>query len=220
MKNLPILTFALLLFSTLSAQDGHYADINGMSMYYETYGEEDGKPIFLLHYWTHTSQLWKEHVEVLKNDFRVIVPDLRGHGKSQADLTDFEMQDSAEDILALMDHLGIEKMNGAGVSYGGFTLLHLAVLAPERVESMIVVGATHYWGPETRKFNESFAIKNMNEEAIENFSQRHENGREQFEMIMSKFNSFQNDYTSMNFTPPILSTIQAKTLIVMGDKDF
>ncbi|MEM6379489.1 MAG: alpha/beta fold hydrolase [Bacteroidota bacterium] len=99
-----LLTFFLFTNVSLSAQDGQYADVNGIKMYYEAYGDEDAEPVLLLHYWTNSSQLWKRHIPELEQHFRLIVPDLRGHGKSPANLKDFVMRQSAEDILALMGH--------------------------------------------------------------------------------------------------------------------
>lgn len=220
-----VLFFTLfILHLNLHAQDLKKAEsvkINGIDLYFETYGDEDAEPLFLLHYWTGTSKLWKQHVEELQNHFRVYVPDLRGHGKSTADLSDFQMRNSAEDMLALMDHLGIEKVKGVGVSYGGFTLLHMAVMAPERVASMIMVGAAPYWNEAQRQMCRDWEwekIKDAN--WIKNMAQNHVNGMEQVEILIRKFHSFKDDYTSVNFTPPLLSTINAKTLIVMGEKDF
>lgn len=220
MKKFTTLVIALFVFSFLQAQEGKFAEINGIKIYYESYGDENAEPLLLLHYWTNSSQMWKEHIEEYQKDYRVYVPDLRGHGKSPADLTDFEMKDSAEDMLALMEYLNIKKIKGVGVSYGGFTLLHMSVMKPDLLESMIVVGATHYWNQKQREDFLNYKWENIkDEEWVADLSQIHVNGIEQFERIMKGFHSFKDDYTSMNLTPPILSTITPKTLIVMGEKD-
>lgn len=54
------------------------------------------------------------HVKELEKDFQVIVPDLRGHGKSSPDLSGFSFEKTAQDVFALMDYLKIQKMKGAG----------------------------------------------------------------------------------------------------------
>ena len=84
--------------------------------------------------------------------YTLYIPDLRGHGKSPAGLEGFKFKDAAKDILALMDHLRIDQAKAIGVSYGGFTLLQMATLAPERISSMVIVGATHYFREEFRIF--------------------------------------------------------------------
>lgn len=221
MKKFTVLLVTLFTLSLLKAQEGKYAEINGIRIYYESYGDKDAEPLLLLHYWTNTSQMWKEHIEEFQKNYRVYVPDLRGHGKSPTDLTNFEMKDAAEDMLALMEYLNIKKIKAIGASYGGFTLLHLSVIKPELLESMILVGATHYWNQKTREEAfESMKWEDFKDEQwVEDLSKIHVNGRGQLEMILKKFHSFKDDYFGMNFTPPILSTITPKTLIVMGEKD-
>ena len=66
-------------------------------------------------------------------DFRVIVPDLRGHGRSANPLSTFRHDEAAGDVVALLDHLGVGAFKGVGVSVGGNVLLHVATRYPERV---------------------------------------------------------------------------------------
>ncbi len=218
MKYFSILLISLLSGINLLAQEGRFADVNGIKMYYETYGQ--GDPLFLLHYWTSTSQMWEEHVELLKSKYRIYVPDLRGHGKSESDLSEFTMQESAKDLIALMNHLNIKKTKAIGISYGGFTLLHAAIMEPERIESMVLVATAPYLSSEARNYIAGFDWETANPSFVERLVAQHGNNEQRAEQIFRTFTSFKDDYDMINFTPPLLSTIQAQTLIVMGENDY
>lgn len=215
-----LLLFLVLQFS-LSAQTlkkSETINVNGIDLYYEVYGE--GEPIFLLHYWFATSQMWMPHVKELEKDFQVIIPDLRGHGKSSPDLSDFSFEKAAQDVFALMDYLNIPKMKGAGVSYGGFTLLHMATMHPEKVEAMIIVGAGFRNNEENQAWMKGW-IKNTKGKTDwwKNFPP-HANGEAQMEALLKQFELMSNDFNERNaIEKALLSTIQAKTLVVLGEYD-
>jgi pimeloyl-ACP methyl ester carboxylesterase len=73
-----------------------------------------------------------------KSHFKLIVPDLRGHGRSSFTEENFTHRLAAKDILALLDHLGISSTSAIGNSTGAMTLLHVATIAPQRVKSMVL----------------------------------------------------------------------------------
>src|SRR5208283_3844321 len=98
--------------------------LNGLQVYFEIHGA--GEPLFLLHGFTGCSQNWLPTKEEWGDGFQLIVPDLRGHGRSGTLTAPFRHEDSASDLFALLDHLGIESCKGVGVSCGGNVLLHMA----------------------------------------------------------------------------------------------
>ena len=83
-------------------------------------------------------------------NFQLIIPDMRGHGRSSNSSSVFRHRDSAADIFALLNHLGIGTFNGLGVSGGGNVLLHLATQQPQRVQAMVLVSATSYFPAQAR----------------------------------------------------------------------
>jgi len=101
---------------------GHFAPVNGIQMYYEIYGE--GPPLLLLHGYIGSSQQWRPFISDLARHFRVIVPDLRGHGRSLDPANGFTLRQATEDILALLQQLGIERCKAIGCSAGGCILLY------------------------------------------------------------------------------------------------
>ena len=201
-------------------QKGNIAAINGIEMYYEMYGS--GEPLVLLHGFFETGDWWDFIIDDLSEHFQLIIPDLRGHGRSTNPLDHWTMSQSAKDIFALLDNLGIEKFNGIGVSTGAKTLLHMATQDTQRVASMVLIGGTMYY-PE--QFRESvregnYIIDNLSERRLANLRKIHIHGDEQIRKLYSQFNECAEDYNDMAFTPPSLSRIKAKTLIIHGDRDW
>src|SRR5262249_31992409 len=114
-----------------AAAEAHIATINGFQMHYEVHGE--GPPLVLLHGFSDSGEVWKPFVDGLAKHYRLIIPDLRGHGWSSKLTGEFTHRQSAADIFALLDRLEIRKFRSMGISTGGMTLIHMATRQPERV---------------------------------------------------------------------------------------
>jgi pimeloyl-ACP methyl ester carboxylesterase len=150
--------------------------------------------------------------------FQLIVPDLRGHGRSAILSSPFRHEHAACDVLALLDHLAIGSCKGIGISGGGNILLHIATKQAERVKAMVLVSATPYFPAQARPIMRVFP--DSAPEAHREFMRRsHPGGDAQINAILASTRAFADSYDDMNFTPPYLSRIQARTLIVQGDRD-
>ena len=102
----------------------------------------DGEPVTLLHGFTQSGQSWREVIAQVPAGRRFIVPDLRGHGATRvADGGPCSMETCASDVLALWDHLGVRRSHLVGYSMGGRLALHLAAHSPERLVSLLTLGA-------------------------------------------------------------------------------
>src|SRR5262245_25785706 len=119
-----------------------------MEMYYEIVGENE--PLILLHGWTGVGANWDLIFKDPPENYRLIKPDLRGHGKSTNPSRQFTYRQAALDVFALLDHLKIERFKAIGMSLGAKTLLHLATQQPSRIESMVLVSAAPYFPPQAR----------------------------------------------------------------------
>jgi len=197
--------------------EGRVASINGCQIYYEVYGE--GRPLVLLHGFQASGQIWKPLVGEFAKLNRVIVPDLRGHGRSTNPTKQFTHRLAALDLLALLDQLKISRSGAIGISSGGMVLLHLATLKPDRIDSMILVSATMYFPEEARAIMRQSTVENMTPEDWEAARQIHKLGDDQIRLLRSQFHTMKDSFDDMNFTPPYLSNIKARTLIVHGDRD-
>lgn len=196
---------------------GETRTINGMEMYFEENGQ--GSPLVLLHYFGGCVRSWDPHVDELARHYRVIAVDLRGHGRSTNPSGVFTHRQSALDVFALLDELGIDRFRAMGISSGGMTLLHMATGQPDRVEDMVLIGATTYFPEQARTIMRSSTPEETPESEIQGIASCSSRGETQTREIISQFNRMQDSYDDMNFTPPYLSTINARTLIVHGDRD-
>src|SRR5437867_6036818 len=103
---------------------GQTAPINGMEMHYEIHGH--GDPLVLLHGFTGAGADWQYIFTDPPAGYRLIIPDLRGHGRSTNPSMEFTHRQAAIDVVALLDQLDIERCQAIGMSAGGKTLLHIA----------------------------------------------------------------------------------------------
>ena len=219
---LTALLFALVLSaSSITAQTsdvvGRVVELNGMEMYYEVSGE--GEPLILLHHFSQSGTTWASMVPELARLYRVIVPDLRGHGRSTNPSKQFTLRQWALDIFALLDLLEITRFKAMGASGGGMALLHMATQQPARVEGMVLIGAATYFPEQARAIFRTFPVQSPTPEIHERWRQIHKRGDEQIRTLRQQFHSFKDSYDDMNFTQPYLSKISARTLIVYGDRD-
>jgi 3-oxoadipate enol-lactonase len=114
------------------------ADINGTILAYSDRG--NGLPVVLIHGFPLCRKMWRPQAEALgKAGCRVITPDLRGFGESGLASKTVNMDLYADDIVALMDHLGIDKAVVGGMSMGGYVLLNLLERYPGRVAAPIFI---------------------------------------------------------------------------------
>lgn len=197
--------------------NGHTTAVNGIELYYEETGA--GSPLVLLHGFFRSTLVWQPYVDALAAHFQVIAVDLRGHGRSTNPAGCFTHSQSARDVFALLDQLGIERFQAMGISSGGMTLLHMATQQPDRVEAMVLIGATAYFGAETRALQRKRTVESLTPDEWGTLRQHHHHGDEQIRGLVNQFHGFADSYDDMNFTAPYLSTIQARTLIVHGDRD-
>ncbi|MDO6542021.1 alpha/beta fold hydrolase [Photobacterium sanguinicancri] len=121
--------------------------INGSTMQYVDQGEG---PVLLMghsYLWDHA--MWAPQIEALSQKYRCIVPDLWAHGGSDAaPVQTVTLQDYAQDLLALMDHLEIDTFSIIGLSVGGMWGTDLTALAPQRVTSLVLMDTFVGFEPE------------------------------------------------------------------------
>jgi pimeloyl-ACP methyl ester carboxylesterase len=203
---------------TTSDCSDHTLATQGMSLYYKTCGQ--GPPLLLLHRFFATGTLsWGRFIPTLAAHYRLIVPDLRGHGRSTNPSGEFTHRQSASDMFALLDSLGLQQAKAMGISSGGMTLLHMATQQASRIEAMVLIGTTTYFPEQARKIMRASTVESLTPLEYEERRELHVRGDEQIRSLQKQFNAFKDSYDDMNFTSPYLSTITARTMIVHGDRD-
>ena len=192
-------------------------DVNGIELNWEEIG--DGEPLLWLHGAMGCGGDWRHIFKETPPGYRLIAPDLRGHGASTNPSGAFTFRQCALDVRALLHHLGLPRVKAIGLSGGGITLLHMATAAPTCIESMVVISAPPYFPAEARAFQRQFSESMLGEAEMERMRTRHTRGEEQIQQLFAMARGFADDYEDVNFSPPYLSTITADTLIVFGDRD-
>lgn len=200
-------------FSTVS--------VNGVDVAYCERGQ--GEPLLLLHGFFGSSADWVHLFDLddLARSYCLIMPDARGHGRSTNPTGAFTHRLCAADVRALLDHLGLARVKAIGLSLGGGTLFHVATQDPDRIEAMVLIGAPSYFPVQARALTAQVTDRDADHPEAEwrELRARHVQGDEQIRALWRTARGFATSYDDMAFTPPLLSTIRARTLIVTGDRD-
>lgn len=119
-----------------------YADLGNYKFFYQEFGEDhkNNGTICFLHAFTLDHRMWQNQAEFFSKNYHVIVPDLKGHGKSDAPLSGYTRDERADDIIKLLDVLKLNRVHLIGISYGGTTGLGIALNNPDRLNSLILIG--------------------------------------------------------------------------------
>ena len=118
---------------------GAYAELNGLNLYYESHGT--GRPLILLHGGLGSGEMFGPILPALSQHHQVIVVDLQGHGRTADIDRPIEMGFLADDIAALIDHLGLERPDLVGYSLGGGVAFFTAVKYPQKVGKLVMAAA-------------------------------------------------------------------------------
>ncbi len=116
---------------------GQYADVNGIKLYYETYGA--GKPLILLHGGLGAIEMFGPNLPALAKGRRVIAVDLQGHGRTADIDRPISVELMADDIAALIRHLNLDRPDIMGYSLGGGVTLQTAIRHPALVDKLVIV---------------------------------------------------------------------------------
>ena len=204
----------------------------GGNIYYEQAGK--GRTVLLIHGGFGDRRMWDAQFNALARHFRVVRYDHRGFGKTTAIDSPYS---PAEDIIQLLDHLGVSKAHVIGNSMGGAVALDLAVLYPQRVRKVVVVasGANGYpWQPadyasisavfdaaKTQGVDKAAEMWRDNE--MVQIASKHPKSRDLvWQMIQDNRNTFLLQHWPEGFKPSAydrLSELRMPVLFVVGDKD-
>ncbi|HIJ58314.1 MAG TPA: alpha/beta fold hydrolase [Deltaproteobacteria bacterium] len=119
------------------------ANIRDMEIYYEEHGQ--GTPLVMILGLGQDTATWSFQIPELSNRLRLIVFDNRDCGKSSRCFDDYTTRTMAQDTIGLMDHLEIDQAHICGTSMGGMIAQQVVLMAPERVNSLILASTT-CWG--------------------------------------------------------------------------
>jgi len=120
---------------------GAYAELPGVRLWYLDSGGA-GAPVVFLHAATGTTQAWEHQIRpFVAAGYRFIAYDRRGHGRSIVDKTAPQPGTAADDLQALMGHLGVDRFHVVGTAAGGIASLDYALAFPQRLRSLVVANS-------------------------------------------------------------------------------
>ena len=122
-----------------------WVTVDGVRLHLATAGDPDAEPLLLLHGWPQHWWTWRALIPPLAEHYRVIAPDFRGMGWSDAPRSGYHLEDLSDDVLKLLDARGISTVKVVGHDWGlgvGYTT---ALRAPERIDRLVVIGGPHFW---------------------------------------------------------------------------
>lgn len=129
------------------APQSHYADYNGHKVHYQTEGNP-GKTIVFIHGWSCDTEFWKYQTPAFTDDYRVILVDLPGHGKSDAPDIDYTLDAFADAVKAVLDHSSTQKAVVIGHSMGFAVAWRFAIKYPVRTAGVCSVDGAFFRVPE------------------------------------------------------------------------
>lgn len=121
----------------------HFIDARGLTFHVAEAGR--GDPLVMLHGWPQHWYMWRGVIPRLAERYRIICPDLRGFGWSEAPSGGYEKENLASDIVALMDEMGLERVKLVGHDWGGYVGFLLCLLYPDRFERFLALSIVHPW---------------------------------------------------------------------------
>ncbi|MDQ1141986.1 alpha/beta fold hydrolase [Pedobacter agri] len=195
-----------------------YAEVNGLRMYYEIYGE--GKPIVLVHGGGSTIQTnFEKLIPLLAKNRKVIAVELQAHGRTSDRNAELTFEQDADDVATFLKNLNIKKADFFGFSNGGTTCLQLSIRHPKLINKLILGSALAKRNGVPNWFWDFIA-----QARLDNMPEPLKKG---YKAVAANENGLQNMHDKdarrmVNFKDipdEQLKSIQSPTLIIIGDKD-
>lgn len=206
------------------SSDGHYIEVKGINMYYETYG--DGPPLILIHGGTGAGKAQFDRdgqIQKYAVHFTVYVPDSRGHGKTNNPSRKMSYPLMGKDIASFIQALDLEEASICGWSDGGQVALELGIKNIE-LRAMVVGGAFSTF---SEKVANSFRSMGLEEPGKVNFELVQKANPERAEMWKQIHDDWKDTLvdisllwlTPFNYSEEDLAKISIPTLVLLGDRD-
>ena len=190
-----------------------YAPVNGIKIWYAEFGQ--GEPVILLHGGLANSNYWGLLVPALDKNYRVIVMDSRGHGRSTRNEQPYGYDLMASDVVALMDYLKIKRAAIVGWSDGAILGLDIAINHPDRLTKLFAFAAN----------SDPSGVADIGKSPVFNaYIDRAEKEYEKLSATPTEYKAFLDQISKMwatqpNFTKEQLAGIKTPTWIVDADHD-
>lgn len=164
---------------------------------------------------------WRDFIRSLSSDFRIVMLDLRGHGRSQNNAPTLTLDQFLQDIKGLLDFLQIESFHIAGYDFGGYLGLMLALSQPRRVETLLMLATKFYWtekaAAKMRAQLEPETISNQAPAYADQLVQEH--GARQWRVLVRQAGDIIVHLAENGLTDRMAAQVQCPVLVCVGDRD-
>ena len=202
----------------LKPVESGYADVNGLKMYYEVYG--NGKPIVLLHgSYMNIPLNWSHIIPMLTKDRKVIVTEMQAHGRTKDIARELSYEGMADDVSGLLKHLKVDSADVVGYSMGGGVAFQFAVRHPEQLRRLVILSGTYThdgWWPDVEAMYSTFTADMFKGSPIQKQYDSLGNDPAKFEEYVKKVISI--DLKPYDWSKDVRK-IQAPIFMAIGDAD-
>ena len=208
-----------------AARRGHVVRANGVNIYYEAHGQ--GEPLLLLHAGTLTGDMWQPYLAAFTAHYRVITPDMRGHGRSDNPTGAMSYRQLADEMVAFIRVLDLHKPQIAGFSDGGQVALEIGMRHHDLPQSLVVGGVWFKFTATYRAWvRDALGDENSPEVDTARLARNHPDWAAWLERIYGPDDwkpllvHIKRMWTApLNYTRDDFARVVAPTLVLLGDRD-
>lgn len=196
---------------------------DGTQINFEVYGNALEKETLLLlpGLLGSISSQWRSFVKPLAADFRVVLMDLRGHGRSQNEAPDLQSERMVQDIVGLLDFLQLETTHVAGYSLGGYLGMMLALTQPRRVLTLLMHATKFYWTKEAAAGMQAQLDPDQMADKVPAYADQlvQEHGARRWRELVRQAADLIALQVENGLTEGMASRVQCPVLVSVGDRD-
>lgn len=196
---------------------------DGTVINYEQHGQDAGKPVLLLlpGLLGSIGRQWHNFLPALTGEFRVILADLRGHGRSGNEGAALDPDRMVQDMAGLLDSLGHEAVHVAGYSLGGYLGLMLALHQPRRVTSLLMHATKFYWTTEAVNTMRQQLDPDQMAEKVPGYATRlaQEHGGRHWRELVRQAADLVGVIADKGVTENMAGQAQCPVMVSVGDRD-
>ena len=195
---------------------------DGSAIHYEDHGAKPGKEALLLlpGLLGAISSQWQQFVKPLAARYRVLLPDLRGHGRSENAALELDPPRLLQDVIGLLDNLQVDRVHVAGYDLGGYLGLMLYLHDPHRVTTLLMHATKFYWTKEAVAQMRDELDPDALAENVPAYADRlaQEHGS-RWRMLVRQAADLSAHLAQEGLTEGVLRRVQAPVLVSVGDRD-
>ena len=196
---------------------------DGSLIYFEIHGKQGDKGTLLLlpGLLGSVSRQWRGFIAPLAADYRLVLADWRGHGRSENKQLDLLPDQTIHDLLGLLDYIGVTGVHVAGYDMGGYLGLMLTLHQPNRVRTLQMLATKFYWNPAALSNIREQLNPDLIVEKTPNYASRlaEEHGAARWRQLVRQAGDLVAYLGDQGLAENMLRTAQGPVLVSVGDRD-